>query len=1719
MEARAASCLPVACGRTFARWFGLDEHHAGASLSISRELDPYMSQSPADILESLSASGLVSDDDIRAVAAVSPSPSDAQSYVDALVRRGTLTTYQAKVVSEGKQQTLVFGEYIVLDRIGAGGMGEVFKGIHKRMKRIVAVKRLPAQVMHSAATIQRFYREVEAAAKLMHPNIVAAHDAGEAHGSHFLVMEYVDGPDLSHLLRQQGRLPIPQAIDIILQAARGLAYAHSKGIIHRDIKPANMLIAGDGTVKLLDMGLARIEHELSDSASSSGELTLTQEGRLMGTVEYMAPEQAADAHSADARADIYSLGCTLYRCLTGKLPYSGTTSMQKIIAHREQPIPLLKAERPEVPAELEAIYMRMVAKRAEDRFQSMREVIAALDALTPLPLREGPGEGQVSRSSRTSASAHHPQSPTPAPQTSRPTPAPPSDPDAPTTDAQTNGAAGTPIGLSDLAMPASATSSPVTIDPATIPVARRKGWRKAEQRRQRREAVGQFLRRRRWLLASAAVLLVALVAIFAIPGSKKNPSNEVEATIPVQPVKQVVRTSITPADGWVDVLALIDPILDKKINDWTLEGSGLRNQTGEALVGAPLVVTGGYQLQVRCKRLDGNNSLNFILPVGTKWTHFILAGVSDREGQSWLIGLTGLKDGFALVNNREVQVDATISVDGDNARVRIDVDGRACIDWAGSIASLPMETFGSTGITPPASFMGFGAIVDHAEFSLVRLKMLAGEAKLLRPQGNLTPPPTPITNTVNMKLVWIKPGSFDMGSPASEAGRDPGEVQHRVTLTKGFYMGTTEVTQAQWKVVMGNDPSAFKGDDLPVESVSWDDTVAFCRKLSEKEGKTYRLPTEAEWEYTCRAGTSTAFHSGNVVSDLAAVAWYGGVQGNSDNKTHPVGSKKANAWGLYDMHGNVWEWCHDWLDNYPSQAIVDPSGPSSGTSRIQRGGGWVLTQGPTRSAHRHRNAPEFRGGDVGFRVVLDYSDRDRKSVIDVEDTPGPWIDLLPLIDLSEDALAGWSMQGGKLALAAQPSEPAVYLPVEPRGSYRLRIGFTRQPDAQDGLLIAIPVGSTRVRVDLDHTEKHYSGLELLKGLRAFDASNPTRVADLRIVTGRRYLAEVTVRLKGQDATVETRLDNRLVVSWTGPISDLSGEGWWWDSTELRPAIGASKSSYVVDQVQFQSLDGSPHFTRTAEQAAKPQRAVAAKMRWFAPYAVWGSFGMFPDGTRVVVNGSDHGDLKVSMLEIIDLKTGESVAKLGKVEGQPWSNDVSPDGRYIALGHLADFGVELYEVSTGQRVWAKKLPERNLQQVRFSFDGSEVFATTNGITAFNLTTGEVMDTRSPVVGGGFASFDQRKDGLIALGNAAHGFLSQPHVKQGRQFTEGIAEVRVRFSFDGRYVAAGGAKGEIAVFDIEATGTVFKHSGHTAYVNAVAFSPNGKLLATAGDDHWVKIWDWKNGKLLTQIRHPGAVQQTRFSVDGRMLITGAYGGGPGLWCFDLTYHDPTFAEGLPPATFGNASAESLKRGLVGHWTFEEGEGDTARDSSGLKNEGRLTFPGSATIWSRETPPMLSTSRFSLQFSGNKGFVNLDGDRPSLSITEALTLSAWMKTDLLQDGARIVDKNSTSYSMAIELNGEVKLNLTVATCSSKRSVSDNKWHHVAATYDGRTMRVYVDGTIDNTSEAAGALKANNHGASIGGRGTADSFKGWLDDVRIYNRALTDEEIKLLSTPTKSE
>ena len=300
---------------------------------------------------------------------------------DQIVKMGWITQFQAKKLVSGQGEELKLGNYVLIDEIGEGGMGKVYKGRQTRLNRLVALKVVRPSLLVNDTSLKRFQREAKAAAQLAHPNIVRLFDADQVGDRHFLAMEYVEGKDLSKLVHEGGPLPVTMACSFIRQAATGLQHAHDQGLIHRDIKPSNLLVTCQGksskpesvgVIKILDMGLARLAHDDSDTSD------LTRDGAVIGTPDFMAPEQAKNSSLADARSDLYSLGCTLYYLLSGQSPFPKGTTLEKLLQHQMDPPIQIQLKRQDVPNEVAAILHRLLSKKPYDRYESGTELANAL---------------------------------------------------------------------------------------------------------------------------------------------------------------------------------------------------------------------------------------------------------------------------------------------------------------------------------------------------------------------------------------------------------------------------------------------------------------------------------------------------------------------------------------------------------------------------------------------------------------------------------------------------------------------------------------------------------------------------------------------------------------------------------------------------------------------------------------------------------------------------------------------------------------------------------------------------------------------------------------------------------------------------------------------------------------------------------------------------------------------------------------------------------------------------------------------------------------------------------------------------------------------------------------------------------------------------------------------------------------------------------------------
>jgi len=805
-------------------------------------------------------------------------------------------------------------DYELLQELGRGGMGAVYKALHTQLEKIVAVKVLTKERTRDTGAVARFKREMKAVGRLDHPQIVRALDAGVDGQTHFLVMEYVEGLDLGALVSRVGPLGIADACELIRQASEGLQHAHEHGLVHRDIKPSNLMLAwtakspatgsrsvdhatssasvGQGAsggmspaVKILDLGLALLNDQ---QPCVGGELTGTSQ--IMGTVDYMAPEQGESSHAVDIRADIYALGCTLFKLLTGHAPYSAKeydTPLKKVLAHIRQPLPDVRARRPDVPATLAAVLQKMLAKSPAERFATPAEVAAVLAPFAAAANLRAVVEGAHCRGGRAYAPGENED---------------------------------------DIAVALTGSSKHAETD-ATV-LATPTG---ISRRLPARSVPRITFRVLRWLLISAA----AVVILFGIVLTVRTPQGTIVLTMD-QP-------EIAGAEVSVDD--------QKKITICTGKDDEPISVAVDEKTHLLKVTKGGFETFTReftVRKVNNAPIRVRLVPLDTNVAAAARSPAADNAGwHGW---------------PKDAPSPAIAPFTPEQAKRHQEA-------WAGHLG-VPVEYTNAIGmkfrLMPPGEFL----MGDPAETIKVRLQKLPDERR---------------------SEWWL----------AKIEGDGP---EHRVILTQPWYLGIHEVTQQQYGIVMGHNPSHFAetGQDKglaekvagldtsshPVENVSWNDVAEFCAKLCEKEnfpptyarsggesmtglkGNGYRLPTEAEWEFSCRAaGDQWTANNGD---EFLAAAW---VNTNSGGQTHAVGELAPNPFGLFDLYGNVREWCHDiWEKTYYAQfadaPAIDPRGPESSGGQIHpiRGGCWRMGTIPA-SGRAPFNAA-VHDPVYGFRVAL-----------------------------------------------------------------------------------------------------------------------------------------------------------------------------------------------------------------------------------------------------------------------------------------------------------------------------------------------------------------------------------------------------------------------------------------------------------------------------------------------------------------------------------------------------------------------------------------------------------------------------------------------------------------------------------------------------------------------------------------------------------------------------
>jgi len=367
----------------------------------------------SDFLSTLERSGILSETGLREVRdylVQDSQPRDVSALAGRLVEQGRLTEFQAHRLLVGQAKSLVFGRYVLLDTLGIGAMGRVFKARHQLLDRLVAVKVVLPVCATSKHSVSRFFLEMKIVGVLDHPNVVRAFDADQFEDSPYIVMEYLEGEDLEKVLRRRGMLPPQEVIDCMMQAAWGLAHAHEKGVVHRDIKPTNLFLDNTGVVKVLDLGLGAFVGVSNEGVSAQD----TDEGFVVGTCDYMSPEQL-DGQAVDARTDQFSLGCAMYRLLTGRFAFPGMTKMDRMVKRiQERHVPITDV-RKDLPVPLVAVIDRLLSPRPEDRFSSAAEVAEELEMLLPVAdrpkrvTRASPGSQQLRTS--TSSALSEPEAP------------------------------------------------------------------------------------------------------------------------------------------------------------------------------------------------------------------------------------------------------------------------------------------------------------------------------------------------------------------------------------------------------------------------------------------------------------------------------------------------------------------------------------------------------------------------------------------------------------------------------------------------------------------------------------------------------------------------------------------------------------------------------------------------------------------------------------------------------------------------------------------------------------------------------------------------------------------------------------------------------------------------------------------------------------------------------------------------------------------------------------------------------------------------------------------------------------------------------------------------------------------------------------------------------------------------------------------------------------
>ena len=878
-----------------------------------------------------------------------------QSY--AAYRESTLI--QADSPGEARKQPTTssgrFGRYELLKELGRGGMGAVYLAHDETLKRKVALKVPTFRENVREEMLTRFYREARAAAALRDPGICPVHDVGEIDGQAFIAMAFIEGRPLRDYTKSKKPQEAKKTVRVIRKLAQAMSEAHEAGIVHRDLKPANIMMEKGRRPVIMDFGLAYSTTEM--------ESRLTGTGAILGTPTYMSPEQAmGDTENIGPATDIYSLGVICYEMLAGCVPFEGnvTAVLTKIATQEPKPLSEYGLS---IDATLEAIVARMMAKTSSDRYASMNEVVAALTAY----LRDSTSHDEQPKrgDGEPEAGDLEPQS----------------------------------LELLSLADPdlnqflksrQETVAAQEPTQPTVISKAVRTGNNSGPSRTDKKTSSPSLS----LIVGGIAVGGLLLGGLYLAMRDSGTPDSTVtqnadqvdseteqekdsedkpekisgrENSIGIQFVPIEPGTFTMGEGETAHEVTLTQPFAMGQFEVTQSQYERVMGHNPSQFKGAqnPVELVSWEDAVEFCQRLSdlpAERAAGFAyrLPTEAEWEYACRAGTTTTY--SFGDDAAELGDYAWYVDNSNKQTHP-VGQKKPNPWGLYDMHGNVfewCSDWYGEYPSGPITDPGGPstgsarvdrggcwhyglGYCPSANRRRetFGERYFFLGFRVVRVRRQA--------------------NSIGMRFVPIKPGTFIMGE---------GEDAHEVTLTQPFAMGQFEVAQEQYERVMGKNPSHLKqAPQNPVEMVSWEDAVEFCRRLSElpeeqSAGFTYRLPNEAEWEYACRAGTTTAYSFGDDSAELGDFAWY---VDNASKQTHPVGQKKPNPWGLYDMHGNVWEWCSERAGDYPSGEINVQIESPPGTFHVCRGGSWVDPD--VRCDSPDRSTSDKAYFFIGFRVV------------------------------------------------------------------------------------------------------------------------------------------------------------------------------------------------------------------------------------------------------------------------------------------------------------------------------------------------------------------------------------------------------------------------------------------------------------------------------------------------------------------------------------------------------------------------------------------------------------------------------------------------------------------------------------------------------------------------------------------------------------------------------